>query len=225
MSPPEALAGHAMSAPCNMSCNSPWVAATPVISRGQHRWLRLIVDAVLPKTCRPSRRLSMLTPFLADHSPFDLPDALLEPTLMSSPLPDPELLDAAALARLRELDPSGVNKLMERVISAYNKSLDRLLPELAAARSPSLDLAVVRHVSHTLKSSSASLGALALAQRCADIEMLTRQAQNDSPGDATSDGQSEGQNRAQFAALDPLLDAMLNDIAKVRVALADLLND
>ena len=132
---------------------------------------------------------------------------------MSPSLPAPLLLDAQALERLRELDPIGVNKLMERVIAAYNNSLDRLLPTLAAARSPTVDLAVVRHVSHTLKSSSASLGALALSQRCAEIEALARK------------GQSASANPGQIDGLDVLLDAMLEDIAEVRVALAALLND
>lgn len=136
---------------------------------------------------------------------------------MSSSLPDPDLLDAHALARLRELDPSGANKLMARVVTAYNKSLDRLLPELAAARSPTLNLTVVRHVSHTLKSSSASLGAMALAQRCTEIEALARQGQNDSANCRP--------NNSQIDVLNALLDAMLDDIAKVRVALAALVKN
>ena len=140
---------------------------------------------------------------------------------MSSPLPDPDLLDAEALARLRELDPRGVNKLMERVVTAYNSSLERLLPELAAARSPTLNLAVVRHVSHTLKSSSASLGALALARRCAAIETLVRQAQNDGPNCSPNCSPKNG----HINGLDASLDAMLEDIAKVRGALAALLKD
>jgi len=159
---------------------------------------------------RQNQPYAALNPLLADHSP---PAALIELPAMPPSLPDPDLLDAQALARLRELDPSGGNKLIERVVSAYNKSLDRLLPELAAARSPTLDPAVVRHVSHTLKSSSASLGALALAERCAEIETLVR------------NGQSDSANMGQFDGLEALLDAMLDDIAKVRVALAALLND
>ena len=135
---------------------------------------------------------------------------------MSSSLPLPDLLDAQALARLRELDPSGINKLMERVVAAYDKSLDRLLPELAAARSPPMNMAVVRHVSHTLKSSSASLGALALAQRCSEIEALARQGQNENANCPPNEG--------LIGTLNALLDAMLDDIAKVRVALAALLN-
>jgi HPt (histidine-containing phosphotransfer) domain-containing protein len=114
------------------------------------------------------------------------------------------LLDPEAIRRLRELDPSGGNKLLERVVAAFSSSLDRLLPDLAHAREGDvIDLGVVRHVSHTLKSSSASLGAMALAARCADIETQAR------------DGRSEG--------LSEQLDAMLHDIQQVRTALAALL--
>ncbi|MET0517753.1 MAG: Hpt domain-containing protein [Burkholderiaceae bacterium] len=112
-------------------------------------------------------------------------------------------LDPAALARLRELDPDGSNKLFERVVAAYIKSLERLLPELAQARSPALNLAGVRHVSHTLKSSSASLGALGLAQRCAEIETLARNGNGD--------------------GMESRLDAMLGEVEQVRRALLALL--
>ena len=114
------------------------------------------------------------------------------------------LLDPEAIRRLRELDPSGANKLLERVVNAFSNSLERLLPDLARAREgATLDLATVRHVSHTLKSSSASLGAMALSARCAEIESLAR------------DGHLQG--------LPEQLDAMLLDIQQVRTALAALL--
>lgn len=122
---------------------------------------------------------------------------------MTAPQP-PALLDPEAIRRLRELDPSGGNKLLERVVQAFSSSLERLLPDLARARETDPpDLAVVRHVSHTLKSSSASLGAMALSARCADIEAAAR------------DGQTDG--------LSTQLDAMLDDIQQVRTALAALL--
>lgn len=114
------------------------------------------------------------------------------------------LLDPEAIRRLRELDPTGGNKLLERVVNAFSNSLDRLLPDLARAREgDALDLSVVRHVSHTLKSSSASLGAMALSARCADIETMVRE------------GRVQG--------LPEQLDAMLMDIQQVRTALAALL--
>lgn len=116
----------------------------------------------------------------------------------------PNLLDPEAIHRLRELDPTGKNKLLERVVNAFSNSVDRLLPDLARARAAAApDLAVIRHVTHTLKSSSASLGALALSARCTEIEAMAR------------DGRLEG--------LPEQLDAMLHDIQQVRVALAALL--
>jgi HPt (histidine-containing phosphotransfer) domain-containing protein len=122
---------------------------------------------------------------------------------MSTPHPA-ALLDPQAIQRLRELDPSGGNKLLERVVGAFSTSLERLLPELARARQDGkLDFTAIRHVSHTLKSSSASLGAIALSARCADIESMAR--------DERADGLPEQ------------LDAMLQDIQQVRAALAALL--
>jgi HPt (histidine-containing phosphotransfer) domain-containing protein len=128
--------------------------------------------------------------------------------MTSTPNPvNPQLtkscLDAPTLARLQELDPNGENKLIERVVAAYVKALDKLLPELESARGPNLNLNVVRHVSHTLKSSSASLGALSLAERCAEIETLARIGQT---GD-----------------LEVLLDGMLLEVIQVRKALLSLL--
>ena len=85
-------------------------------------------------------------------------------------------LDPAALAKLAELDPGGSNRLVQRVLNAFCASAARLMPQFDAARAGP-DLAALRYVSHTLKSSSASIGALALAQTCAEVENLIRMAQ------------------------------------------------
>lgn len=82
-------------------------------------------------------------------------------------------LDPEALARLTELDPKGEKKLLERVLRAFQTSAARLMPQLEAARL-SGDRATVRLVAHTLKSSSASIGALELSQACAQVEGLIR---------------------------------------------------
>lgn len=120
---------------------------------------------------------------------------------MQSPQQLSEPLDADALARLRELDPSGANRLIERVVQAYFGSLERMLPELAAARAP-LDLGQLRQITHTLKSSSASLGALTLSAHCARLETMAR------------DQIAEG--------VEAELDAMLAELERVRVALTML---
>ena len=83
------------------------------------------------------------------------------------------VLDATALERLQALDPTGKNQLMSRVLEAFDTSLARLMPQLAQAQATQ-DCAVIRHVAHTLKSSSASIGALHLATLCSELEAAAR---------------------------------------------------
>lgn len=83
------------------------------------------------------------------------------------------IFDPVALERLRELDPDGCHGVLPRVLSAYETSLSRLLAQLAAELEGG-DASVVSHVAHTLKSSSASVGALVLSQTCADVERRLR---------------------------------------------------
>lgn len=83
----------------------------------------------------------------------------------------PAALDAAAIARLRELDPNNQHGVVERVLTTYDASLRRLLAQADAGREQA---ATVAGVAHTLKSSSASVGALSLAAACAEIERRLR---------------------------------------------------
>jgi hypothetical protein len=80
-----------------------------------------------------------------------------------------EVLDPLALDRLRELDPSGANRLLERVVKAFDTSATRLIPKLRQG-AHCADLAAVRQVAVALRPASASVGALKLAQLCADID-------------------------------------------------------
>ena len=82
-------------------------------------------------------------------------------------------LDAVALARLRELDPDGRHKVLPRVLGAYVSSLQRMLEQLLADKD-SRDAAAISSLAHTLKSSSASVGAMELAHHCAEIERRLR---------------------------------------------------
>jgi HPt (histidine-containing phosphotransfer) domain-containing protein len=90
-----------------------------------------------------------------------------------NPAPTP-VLDEEALQRLRELDPSGKNRLLERILRAFESSVLRLAPQLREARQRG-DMQAIRHVVHTLKSSSASIGAMRLSRLCAEIEAAVRQ--------------------------------------------------
>jgi HPt (histidine-containing phosphotransfer) domain-containing protein len=82
-------------------------------------------------------------------------------------------LDAVALARLADLDPKGENRLLERVLRAYQTSIARLMPQFVEARQNG-NLDMMRQVTHTLKSSSASIGAIKFSQLCAEIETMIR---------------------------------------------------
>ncbi len=104
----------------------------------------------------------------------------------SPPTRSPTVLDAAALERLRELDPKGENQLLQRVLKAFETSVARLVPQLLQARAAA-DSAAIRHVAHTLKSSSASIGALALSQMCAHIEASARAGTLDLAGPGIDD--------------------------------------
>lgn len=101
-------------------------------------------------------------------------------------------LDEASLERLRELDPSGSNHVVERVMRAFEASLQRLLA-LAMQSFAQGELTAIRHVAHTLKSSSASVGALELSRRCGEIENRLRAAQVDDLESLVQGMQAEGQ--------------------------------
>lgn len=117
---------------------------------------------------------------------------------------DAPVLDPAALANLAQLDPTGANRLMHRVLTTYRSSMARLLAQLAQARTQS-DTATMRLVSHTLKSSSASLGAVALSTLCSDAERALRDGRLDEvPG---------------------LLDRLVTESARVDAAVLQLLAD
>ncbi|TCP08840.1 PAS domain-containing hybrid sensor histidine kinase/response regulator [Caldimonas thermodepolymerans] len=90
--------------------------------------------------------------------------------------PDPQVFDADAVARLRELDPQGENQLLLRLFRTFHTSLHRLVPQMEEAHELN-DLATIRLAAHTLKSSSASVGAMRLSALCAEIESLIRSGQ------------------------------------------------
>jgi histidine phosphotransfer protein HptB len=99
-------------------------------------------------------------------------------TLPAAGWPAPGVLDADALMQLATLDPGGTSGLLARVLNTYRVSLARLLDQLQIARTGS-DLQTQRHVVHTLKSSSASVGALALSSLCAEAERRLREGAAD----------------------------------------------
>jgi HPt (histidine-containing phosphotransfer) domain-containing protein len=146
--------------------------------------------------CKPFRQGQMLG-LLNRHRRRQLPADSRE-SVATGGAGEAPVLDPAALARLVELDPKGENHLLERVLQAFQSSVARLRPQADAARLKG-DLAGVRLVAHTLKSSSASIGAMRLSQLCAQIETTIRLETGDD---------LHGQLDALGVALDSVLQAI-----------------
>ncbi len=106
------------------------------------------------------------------------PTAALTAAPTAAPTAPPLVLDAEALAALVQLDPTGAHRLLARVLTTYRSSLARLMAQLVAARRP-FDAATLRLVTHTLKSSSASVGALGLSALCGAAELALRDGRLD----------------------------------------------
>lgn len=101
----------------------------------------------------------------------------------TAPEPGAVIFDPVALERLRELDPDGRHGVLQRVLTAFETSLTRMLVQLAAENEGG-DASVVAGIAHTLKSSSASVGATVLSQACAEVERRLRTGE---PGSLEAD--------------------------------------
>lgn len=111
-------------------------------------------------------------------------------------------LDPAAIAALRALQMPGRPSIVLRVFDLFETSTASLLSELERGLA-SGDLALVTRAAHTLKSSSANIGATALAARAKAIEHCGRE--HDLEG-----------CRAASAGLQALCDATLAAVAALR---------
>ena len=124
----------------------------------------------------------------------------------SQPPPvSPVELDAEALARLHALDPDGRQGVVSRVLGVFETSLARMLEQLNAECDDGEDgdAGVVMVVAHTLRSSSAAVGAMRLAMACADVERRLRSA---TPGELHADVQRlVGEGEAALVAVRAML--------------------
>ena len=169
----------------------------PGLPGDTQRLRELGFDDHVCKPFRQSQMFTLLSKYLRPRAPAESTESTgpgAAPALAPAPAAA-SVLDPAALARLNELDPKGENHLLERVLKAFQTSAVRLRPQADAARS-SGDHAGLRLVAHTLKSSSASIGAMHLSQVCAQMEASIRNAQSDDM-------------QAQLDELDRSLDSVL----------------
>ena len=89
-----------------------------------------------------------------------------------------EALDSLTLARLGQLDPTGQSRLVHRVLNTYLQSLGRLRQQITDSLDQA-DQSALRLGAHTLKSSSASIGAMQLSSLCAAVEQAIREGRTE----------------------------------------------
>jgi two-component system sensor histidine kinase/response regulator len=99
-------------------------------------------------------------------------------------------VDAKALENIRALQAPGGPNLLSRVIGLYLSGSPKLLEDLreAAVRR---DADALRNASHTLKSSSANLGALSLSSLCKELETNAREGRVDDAAEAVAGIEAE----------------------------------
>ncbi|MBL8328443.1 MAG: Hpt domain-containing protein [Rubrivivax sp.] len=125
------------------------------------------------------------------------------PGSCSSGSGDPPSLDPVALEQLRLLDPTGAANIVVRVLETYQRSLTRSMQEAQAARAAG-DHSTLGRLTHTLRSSSASVGALQFSALCKEIEALVREGRT--------------------GELESRLDALQDESVRVQAALAAMLS-
>jgi CheY-like chemotaxis protein len=82
-------------------------------------------------------------------------------------------IDGKALEEIRSLQRAGTPDLLEKIVERYLKDASRLLQSMREATATANGDAL-RRGAHTLKSSSATLGAFRLAQHCREMESRAR---------------------------------------------------
>src|SRR5471032_2629036 len=146
------------------------------------RWI------ALPRAAAAHRDAWPLTDPAADAAALPAPPAAARPP--SSPGRD--TINRRALDHIRALSPDHGEALLERVLHAYVDDAPghfQTLRQAIAAGQPG----TVRKAAHSLKSSSANVGADALAQLCRDMEQLGRDERTDGAAAILSDMEREFQ--------------------------------
>ena len=119
---------------------------------------------------------------------------------MAAESPDQPILDQAALGAIRSLGHAGGISALAKVIGLYLEHSPVLVGEIETAIA-NRNAAALCQAAHSLKSSSASLGAQRFAMQCKDLETIGR--------NGTTDGADAilGTFRAQYALVRDALEA------------------
>jgi histidine phosphotransfer protein HptB len=88
-------------------------------------------------------------------------------------MPDPKIIDPEAIETLKELNPDDQGAFLREIVGIYIEDTPRRLQDLRASLA-SGDLALFTRTAHTIKGSSANVGAVALAGVAERLEAMSR---------------------------------------------------
>ena len=101
-------------------------------------------------------------------APINAPAASAEPPV-NDPAGGPDLIDSTVIDELINMFGEGGEDVARDIVSAYLRETPTLADALARGEATA-DAEAVRNAAHTMKSSSASVGAMKLSRICAEIE-------------------------------------------------------
>ena len=99
-------------------------------------------------------------------------------------------IDSTVLDTLRELQIDGEPDIIKKITDAYLRSSEPLVTNLRQAVIDE-NFEVVHNSAHSLKSSSANVGALKLSEVCKELEMNCKETKYDNAADLASDIETE----------------------------------
>src|SRR5471032_188330 len=151
-------------------------------------------DPAAEQPARPATRPASASPPASATAPVSV--------AMPAPAqPGRDIINRRALEHIRALSPGHGDALLDRVLHAYVDDAPGHFQTLRLAIA-SGQAGQLRKAAHSLKSSSANVGADALAQLCRDLEQLGRDERTDGAAALLSDMEREFQSvRDSFSAI------------------------
>jgi CheY-like chemotaxis protein len=162
---------------CQMPVMDGFIATRKLRERELARKLEPVRVVALTANALAGDREACLAAGMNDYlaKPFTLAQLrnILLPSKVSRSAANKVTLDHSAIEAVRQLDPDGQDRLLARLIALYRDDSSQLLADIDNGMK-SNDADAVARAAHTLKSSSANLGATSVAAIARQIEHSAR---------------------------------------------------